>query len=378
MSKQRRDEDKRRRRQKRQEKRQARDKSSEKPELPGDSDRILRSLKQQLNVPEPRSWPGGCDPSLVRPDLVKADLGQFATERLPGREKLRQLEAGLKKGLIEFLPELHAWAMEEFLWHGLPGDAWQPIDAYLAQAGDRYPPAAAQQLRLWKEARLGIFEVGAVVGDTVLLREYDPVQGTVSATPMRAVTLNIGGVNVYRGRQGNMQLTYLAPWVPAENLFCGLGFGTTVPRELVGLLLPFLGLRHPEAVCRPLPWYKNPTATQEYLREWRHREWQGWLEERVTTPFLALIPTRPDKPHDIRQVNRLLPSPADLARQFGVYFEVEHTPGDVLIAGATSVTPLDVTSANRLALAEYHAYRQKSGPPPGTVGMPTFRSMGPR
>jgi hypothetical protein len=38
--------------------------------------------------------------------------------------------------------------------------------------------------------------------------------------------------------------------------------------------------------------------------------------------------------------------------------------GEVLAAGGTHVMPLDVTSRNRLALAEHHAYRERTGPPP--------------
>ncbi len=109
-------------------------------------------------------------------------------------------------------------------------------------------------MRLWTEARLGIFEIGAVANGTVLLRrEYDGVRQTLSATPVQAITLNMGGVNLHRGQQGRMLLTYLAPWVPAEGLFCGLGYGMTLERSLVNELLPYLGLRPPGHRRPPVP-----------------------------------------------------------------------------------------------------------------------------
>jgi hypothetical protein len=122
MSSQRRHEDKKRRRLKRKEKRQA--------HMPGGDvgSSLLASIKEKFFGPDTPPLPGGCDPCLARPDFVKAQLGQFATERAPGRDKLRQFEQRLKQGLIGHVPNLHDWAMEAFLWHGVPGDAWHPID----------------------------------------------------------------------------------------------------------------------------------------------------------------------------------------------------------------------------------------------------------
>ncbi len=369
MARQRREEEKRRRQQKRLEKRLARGLG---PEglgqiiyLPG----AVEALKQLSNVPPPPAlWPGGCDPSLSRPDMIKFDLGRFATEIRPGSEKLQHLARNMLDGPLEFRRDLEHWAIEEFLWHGLPGDSWQPIDAFLDKVGRRFPPPAAQQLRLWKEARLGIFAIGAVVDDTVLLREYDEVRQTVSATPVGAITLNFGGVNRHRNQQGMMLLTYLAPWVPAEGLFCGIGYGGSVPRSLVNETLPYLGLRHPDIACRPFPWNKDKATAEEYRNLWRNRDWQGWLEKQVKDPFLAMAPDGPDGPPIVRRVQRLLPSPAEQARQFGIYFVVEY-PGEECLVGATAVVPVDLTSPNCLPLAEYRAYRKQAGPPPGTVGI---------
>ena len=59
-----------------------------------------------------------------------------------------------------------------------------------------------------------------------------------------------------------------------------------------------------------------------------------------------------------------MPSTPRQVQEAGIYFAVGREGGRVLIAGGTGLTPLDVTSVNRLALAEYLAYRERVGPPP--------------
>jgi hypothetical protein len=363
-------EEKKRRRKKRLDKRQARE-----PALRPLA-RVLSSLQQHLSVPEPARWPGGCDPSLARPDRVKLDLAEFAMNKPPGKAKAQQLEDGLRLGLMGFLPDIDHWAWEEFIWHGLPGDAWHPIDAFLEQAGSRFPPPAAEQLRRWKEARLGLFEIGEVADDTVALCPWDVVTGRADGPWFRALTLNIGGVNQLANARDHIELTYVAPWLPEENLYCGLGYGQSAPKSDSGLLAAYLGLQHPEVASRPLPWKVNPAAAEQYLRQWRSREWSSWLGERLQFPFWALVSTPPRGMPQVKEIAGLLPSTADQARQFGFYFEVELRKGEMLAVGGTHVTPLEITSPNRMALAEYQAYRERVGPPPGTRGQPTFLDLG--
>src|SRR6185369_10393015 len=111
-----------------------------------------------------------------------------------------------------------------------PGDPWKPVDVFLAAAGDRFPPAAAEQLRLWKAAEIGLFEIGEVRDDMVTFQPWDPVTQAHCGPPVRAISLNLGGVNAYAKTRGMIALTYLAPWVPADNLYCAMGFGQSVPR----------------------------------------------------------------------------------------------------------------------------------------------------
>ena len=92
-----------------------------------------------------------------------------------------------------------------------------------------FSPAQASQLALWKQARIGFFEVGAVADDLVSLRELDAITHRPAGSWVRAIALNIGGVNHYRSEKGNVMVTYLAPWSQDENIFCAMGYGLFVP-----------------------------------------------------------------------------------------------------------------------------------------------------
>ena len=70
--------------------------------------------------------------------MVKLDFAEWVSTQEPGKSKLKQLEEGFRNGVLGFLPNIQHWAMEEFFWRGLPGDPWQPIDAYLAASGKRF------------------------------------------------------------------------------------------------------------------------------------------------------------------------------------------------------------------------------------------------
>jgi hypothetical protein len=367
-----RDEEKKRRRQRRLQKR--RQNPLPAPGLSPELDR-LRQLKQMLSVPPPATFPGGRDPSLARPDVVKFEFATWATAQEPGRSKSRHMENGARRGPLGDLLELaDHWIIEEFLWHGAPGDDWHPLDAFLGQAGARFSPAAAEQLRLWKAAEIGLFEIGEVQGDTVTFQAWDPIQAAHASRPLRAISLNIGGVQAYRQMPGAITFTYLAPWVPADNLYCAMGYGKTLAKRDVAMLVPYLGLRHPKVVCRPLPWKRQRADADDYLRQWRQREWQSWLRERLQFPFWALVGTPPDGKPELLQVTELIPSTPLQAQQMGIYMAVPFE-GAALAAGATMVEPIDVTSPNHLALAEYRAYRDCVGPPPGTRGMPLFTGV---
>lgn len=370
MSNPRRRDEKKQRRQKRVEKRGQRQREhAAAPMVP-----VLDDVIRHLKVPEPGRWPGGCDATLARPDMVKFRLAEFATKQPTGRRKLYELKHGLESGLIGFLSELDTWAIEEFLWHGLPGDGWEPIEQFLASPRAEVSASAAEQLRLWKQARIGLFEIGPVVDDTMVLQEWDALAERGCGEEFRALSLNIGGVNLFRDAEGRILLSYLSPWAPAENLYCAMGYSLTVPKDDVELVLPYLGLQHAELVSRPLPWKVGWSAAEEHQRQWQERAWHGWLAERLRFPFAAVVNVPPRGKPEVRDVLGLLPSTPEQAHLLGIYFQVDKD-GETLASGGTTVTPLDVTSPNRLALAEYHAYREWAGPPRGVSDLPDFLEL---
>jgi hypothetical protein len=172
-------------------------------------------------------------------------------------------------------------------------------------------------------------------------------------------------------------LTHVSPWDPDHNICCGIGYGACVPKNEALILHDFLGLRHLEVVSRPLPWRLGRESERRWLREWRHREWYGWFAERIQFPFEAFVPTPPKGIPRLLTIRGLVPSTPTQAEQMGVYFEADLGSGDVMLAGGTAVTPLDVTSPSRLSFAEYQAFRAIAGPPIGARGQPTFMEFGP-
>jgi hypothetical protein len=307
-------------------------------------------------------------------DMVKFRYATYVSERRPGRGKQARWEKALQQGPLGAIPEIDHWAMEEFFWHGVPDDPWHPVEAYLEFVGDRLSQTGQEQLRCWKEARIGFYEIGPVQGNTMALREWDPVSRSPFGQPFRAITLGMGGVGVFRRDKGKLLLTYVSPWLPAENVYCSMGYGLILGKDEVGVTELLLGLRHPEVVAQPLSWKVSPKARRDYLKTWKTRDWLSWLEERMEFPFRALIPFPPNGKIKEFRVTGLLRTDAEHVKNFGVYVEIPFK-GGIQMVGLTNVIPLDVCSPNWMALMEYGAYREQVGPPPGTCGQPRFMRL---
>jgi hypothetical protein len=328
---------------------------------------LINTLRDLADVPLPGSFPGACDPSLERPDHVKFELANF-TNQGPGRDHLRRLERQAKQGILGFVPEIDHWCMEEFFWHGAPDTDWNPVDRFLATAAERFPPAARQQIARWKQARIGFYEVGDCADDLVALRELDPLTLQPAGAWMRAIALNIGGVNHYIKQNGLINLTYVAPWAPEQNIHCAMGYGVGLPRGDCAMAAPLiLGMRNAKAITFPLPWKVGKVAHQQFVEQWIRRNWHAWMKERIRLPFQAAVILGPQKAKIVR-IDDMVTRTAEEARRLGLYFAAELTPGEVGILGATAVTPVEVDSPNALAFAEYHEYRRLAGPPPATRG----------
>jgi len=308
------------------------------------------------------------------PDVVKFRYATYVSEHLLGRSKLARFEKALQQGPLGSIPEIDHWAMEEFFWHGVPNDPWHPMEAYLEFVGDRLSQAGQEQLRRWKEARIGFYEIGPVQGNTMVLREWDPASRSPIGQSFRAITLGIGSVDIFRGDKGKLLLTYVSPWLPDENVYCSMGYALMPGKDEVGVTELLLGLRHPEVVTQPLPWKTSPKARRDCLKTWKARDWLSWLEERMEFPFRALIPFPPRGKIKEYPVTGLVRTDADHVKNFGVYVQVP-VKGGIQAVGLTNVIPLDVCSPNWLALMEYGAYREEVGPPPGVRGQPRFVNL---
>ena len=305
-----------------------------------------------------------------RPDHVKFIYATYVSEREPGQSKMVQLEKAFQQGPLGMIPEINHWAMEEFLWHGSPNEPWHPIEAYLDFVGDHLSEAGREQLLRWKEARIGFYEVGKVRGDTVVLQEWDPVSKSPTSEPFRAISLGIGGAGFFRRHRGHLTLTYVAPWLPAEGIFCSMGYTIMSKKDEAGPFELLLNLRMPALVAEPLPWERSAAAKRKHLKTWKERDWLPWLEERLEFPFRALMLTSPDRSEfKVSQVTGLLPLDTGETRQFGVYVEVPVEDG-IHMVGLTNLTPLDISSPNWMPVTEYRAYREQVGPPPSMRGTP--------
>ena len=303
-----------------------------------------------------------------QPEHLKFAYATWVSERKPGRRKSARLERAFKRGPLGEIPEIDHWAMEEFFWHGTPGDDWHPIEAYLEYIGERWSAEAREQFRRWKEAHIG-FEVGTVRGDTVTLREWDVIGDVPVGEAFPAITLGMGGVDFFRSDRGKLMLTYVAPWLPDENLYCSMGYGMLLKRKEVSVAELLLGLRHPGLVAQPLPWKAGPEARREHEQRWKERDWQSWLEERLEFPFRAMIPNAPIGGSGPFEIDDIMYQSAESAREFGVYLQVPVRRG-VQMVGVTKVIALDIASPNWMPIQEYIAYRERFGSPPGVRGAP--------
>ncbi len=303
------------------------------------------------------------DADLGRPDRIKYQYATYITEFEPGKSKVDRMKLDAKRGPLYLVPEIDHWVLEEYFWHGVPGDAWNPMEAYLDFVGDRLSEAGKAQLRQWKQARLGAFRVGPVQGDTMRLEEWDIERRVAIGEPFRAISLGIGGVQPFRDARGDILIGYMSPWKPAENLYCSMGYSIMPQVKDADAFELVLYLRTPELVAKPLPWETTPGARHRYLREWRQRDWNTWLAERLQFPFRALTAHPVTKKLVSVTVTALLHSDEQLARDFGIYVAVSGLP-DIAASGVSNIIPVDLASPNWMPIAEYGEYRHLAGPPP--------------
>ena len=194
------------------------------------------------------------DADLDQPDQIKFQYATYITDLEPGKSKADRMERDAERGPLHEIPDIRHWALEEYFWHGVPGDDWDPMETYLEFVRDRLSETGKAQLRQWKQARLGAFRIGSVQGDTMLLEEWDIERQTVIGEPFRAISLGMGGVQLFRELRGDIHIGYIAPWKPTENLYCSMGYCVMPKIKDAEAFEPLLNLCLPESVVNPLPW----------------------------------------------------------------------------------------------------------------------------
>jgi hypothetical protein len=298
--------------------------------------------------------------------VVKLHLASYVATREPGRSKLQAWAQRIARGPLTLVPNLHDWALEEFLYHGAPGDDWQPLEAYLAFVGSHLSEAGQAKLRQWRQAELGAYRIGAVQGQTVRLQRWDVVRDAPLGEEFAARSWAFGGAEqTHRGHENQVLIMYVAPWESDPPLAYALGYSVVRPRQGLDLVYLVLAPNFFTEAGKPFPWPPG-VDREEQLREWRTREWLGWLAERLRFPFLAFVPFPPRGQWRLTTVVGLAPLTPEQARHFGVYVEVPRPHRqEVVIAGLTSVIPFEVGLPVWDAVIEYHAFRHVAGPPPG-------------
>ncbi len=307
------------------------------------------------------------DTALNNVERLKFTYAMWVQSHPVGGKQMRRLENALKAGRLAILPkgDVEHWGMEEYLWHGMPGHRWDPIEAFLAARGQGFSEAGQQQFRRWREMKIGFYEIGRI-GRTAEMWAWDHLNQTRRGHSFQAVSCGMGGVNFLRKYVGQLMLTYVSPWQPDQNIYCTCGYGALVEKDdLKGREL-LLGLSRPDILVEPLKFGFGPgqRPTHQLREAWKRRDWPGWLKERLDFPFRALvtIPTT-ETLHPV-QITSILKMTADESRRKGVYFNMAEKLDVFEIVGGSNITAADITSSNFLPLLEYQAYREWAGPPP--------------
>ena len=166
-----------------------------------------------------------------------------------------------------------------------------------------------------------MFEVGSVVADLVWLREIDVISHRKVGSWIRAIAINIGGVNLYRSEKGKVSVGYVAPWSPDENIFCAMGYGLFISSSQVDAFAALVtGLRAIKAVTFPLPWHAGKAAAKSLLEQWRQRDWVAYMNSHVSVPFLANV-AHPDGAKQFK-VGKLVTETVEEFQSYGLYYEL--------------------------------------------------------
>lgn len=320
----------------------------------------LAEILDSMPSPVPE-YPGACDDTVARPDRIKFEFGMFLQANSASQGKMRSLAKAYARGKLSFLPNVEDWAMEKFFWHGSPGESLHPLDAFLQASGEKFSSCGREQIRRWKEAELNVFEIGRTTRTTVEFRAWDLRRSRPVGQWFPAIDLSITGVNMYRRRQGDISLQWMAPWAPDLNLFCATGYGSLAPKKTAGGLWMAQLTADAELACSRWPWRMGAGAQREYSRKWARRDWHRWIAERMEFPLDALLLGKGTS--EFATLEALSEDGITGGLAPGIYFNITRH-GVPMVTGATSAWPLDLSSPSASVLEEYRSWRMDAGPPP--------------
>lgn len=332
-------------------------------DVPARLDRTFDQLQEMMAQLRTTPFPGASDGTASYPDQFKYAYARWLEKQAAWRTRQARFEQQYRQGPLGMLGDIDHWAMEKFFWQGDAPQGEHPLDAFLQRHAHRYSPTACAQFRQWKQAQIGLFEIGSVQRDTVKLRPFDIFRQQPVGPWRQAIDLSMQGAATYAGKAGMLLLTYLAPWNPAQELDCALGFSGMVPRAACGVLAPYLNLQHSDFGRQPWPWQQAGEASRQLRSEWPQRNWQAWLRERIATPFSAVVVFGNSGPQIVVAHSLSAVMTDEEAREYGVYLDVTWR-GESCLIGATGVVPCDLSTPTAAAVAEYVEYRRLVGPPP--------------
>jgi len=151
---------------------------------------------------------------------VKLQFGTFATEDESLRRYYEQFMFYWSKTDYAEHQGAEGFGVEEYLYNfRLPGSDQFLVDCFLEQRGEEIPERTRRGLLNWRGVHLRCCRIVAIKG-LLLLEDLN------NGARMWCFSLNIGGVETFRGLEGDTVISYICPW--DSNTYCLLGYSAVL------------------------------------------------------------------------------------------------------------------------------------------------------
>jgi hypothetical protein len=257
-----------------------------------------------------------CDATAFHAQLQSAaiDYFDFIAAHPEWNDAQARFRGEYLAGPLRQLPGISHWGLEKFLWNGSPQLKSHPLDAFLDSRNGRYEPSIIATVLRWKQAKLGLYEIGRPTRFGVALRSWHPLRR--ATTPwFEARELAASESISWKDSRGSILASFVAPSSLRTDLsdvghpaigHATIGHATighaatTSAAFLMGFTLlvnkldshPLLlleNLNHSRLGLDIDPWEVSDAARREYQRRWRDRDWRTWLRKQVRGPFPVLL-----------------------------------------------------------------------------------------